>query len=485
MLVSKISELLTDKISGEWGEPDSFSGTAVNVIRTANFTNSGVISFEEIVKREINSQKVSRKKLLDGDIIIEKSGGSPSQPVGRVVYFENPDGNIYLCNNFTTVLRSDNKKVNSKYLFYLLYNSYQRGSVLEFQNKTTGILNLKLERYLDSEISYDDDLESQNKIVAILDKAKTILDKREESVKKYDSLLRATFLEMFGDLANNPKGLLKQPIKEFGDVITGNTPPRSEPANYDSNFIEWIKTDNILIESQNLSQASEYLSEIGFSKSRYVDKNALLVTCIAGSIGSIGRSAISNRRVAFNQQINAIVPKENISVYFLYWMFKVSADYIQSYATGGMKRLLTKGEFEKILLLKPSYDQQIKFEQIAITHSTFKAKLLVYRNTAENLLSSLSRQVFSDRMTIDVDAELDALIKVIDIEKRDEDNNIETITNDLTFLQRLIDKLQGQDFENADLYEKAKYIVFRLMKEEPDLIKQKFNNKEKKITMHL
>src|SRR5690606_7058312 len=163
--------------------------------------------------------------------------------------------------------------------------------------------------------------------------------------------------------------------KEFGEVITGNTPPRSESENYDSQFIEWIKTDNIVADSPILTQATEYLSEKGFSRARYVEENDLLVACIAGSLSPIGRAAISDRRVAFNQQINAIVPSSDVSVHFLYWLFKVSAEYIQSFATSGMKKLLTKGEFEKIPLIKPDYQDQVKFENIALFYSQLRAKL--------------------------------------------------------------------------------------------------------------
>jgi type I restriction enzyme, S subunit len=119
MEMVKISSLITDKISGEWGS-DALTSNAVNVIRTANFTNSGIITFHNLVKREIERKIVERKKLLNGDIIIEKSGGSPNQPVGRVVYFENPDNSTFLCNNFTSILRPNKGKVNPKYLFYLL-----------------------------------------------------------------------------------------------------------------------------------------------------------------------------------------------------------------------------------------------------------------------------------------------------------------------------------------------------------------------------
>lgn len=382
----------------------------------------------------------------------------------------------------TYVIESINKSVLSvKYLFYFI-DSY----IETLRNGAIGgvIKYIKLNHLTDIEIPLPD-LETQNKIVAILDKAKAILDKREQTIQMYDELLRAIFLEMFGDVANNPKKIDTKPLKEFGEIITGNTPPRSDASNYDSKYIEWIKTDNILSESHILSPAAEYLSETGFSRARYVNANSLLVACIAGSIGSIGRSAISNRKVAFNQQINAIVPANNVSIYFLYWMFKISAEYIQSFATGGMKRLLTKGEFEKIPFIKPNYQEQLKFEKIAIYYSYFKSKVIAHQVQSEKLLNSLTQQVFSERIIIDVDAELEALINVIDLEKKDEENKIDTITNDITFVQRLIDRLSEQEFEDKHQYDKAKYILFRIMKDDDGFVKQVFQKEKEEVQLTL
>lgn len=233
--------------------------------------------------------------------------------------------------------------LNNRFLYYWL----SRYDMNKIAKRTTGLDAINFSDLGKIEISYPD-LETQNKIVAILDKAQAIIDKREETIQKYDELLRSIFLGMFGDIPNNPKELDRKPLKEFGKIITGNTPPRNDASNYDTQFIEWIKTDNITNHSHLLTPAAEFLSERGFSKARYVERNSLLVTCIAGSIGSIGRCAITDKRVAFNQQINAIVPNKDVSTFYLYWMFNVSAKYVQSFATGGMKRLLTKGEFEKV-----------------------------------------------------------------------------------------------------------------------------------------
>ena len=68
----RIIDLITDKISGEWGiEP--ISGEGVKVIRTANFTNLGIINYDKVVYRDIDIKKIQLKKLCKGDIIIEKS----------------------------------------------------------------------------------------------------------------------------------------------------------------------------------------------------------------------------------------------------------------------------------------------------------------------------------------------------------------------------------------------------------------------------
>ena len=76
-------------ITGEWGtEITENSQNIVSVIRTTNFLNNGKIDIQnkELIKREIDKKKIEQKQLKRGDIIIEKSGGSPNQPVGRVVF---------------------------------------------------------------------------------------------------------------------------------------------------------------------------------------------------------------------------------------------------------------------------------------------------------------------------------------------------------------------------------------------------------------
>jgi type I restriction enzyme S subunit len=238
-------------------------------------------------------------------------------------------------------------------------------------------------------------IEDQIRIANILSKAETLISQRKESLRLLDELLKSTFLEMFGDPVRNEKGWEKLTLKEFGKIITGNTPPRNDDDNYSSNFIEWIKTDNIESDKLFVTKATEYLSESGAAKARFVDKGALLIACIAGSIESVGRAALTNRRVSFNQQINAIQPSEDISSYFLLWLFKISKLYIQNHATKGMKKILTKGDFEKIIMINPPLKLQTQFAHIVEKTEALKAYYQTSLQELENLYGSLSQKAFS------------------------------------------------------------------------------------------
>lgn len=78
---------------------------------------------------------------------------------------------------------------------------------------------------------------------------------------------------------------------------------------------------------------------------------------------------------------------------------------------------------------------------------------------------------------------MESLINAIDFEKKNEDNKIDTILKDITFIQRLIDRLNEQTFEDKGQYDKAKYILFRIMKEEANLIKQVYSDNKVHLTL--
>ena len=238
-------------------------------------------------------------------------------------------------------------------------------------------------------------LPKQIEIADILFRLESLITKRKECIALLDEYLKSVFLEMFGDPVRNERGWEKVELKRFGNIVTGNTPPRNESSNYSQQYIEWIKTDNIHVDRVIVSTATEYLSYDGLRKARSVDKGALLVACIAGSIESVGRAALTDRAVSFNQQINAIQPYKDVVPLFLYWMFKVAKGYIQNHATKGMKKILTKGEFEKIKMIKPPFELQSSFETIVENTESLRSKNVESFIELEKLYISLSHLAFA------------------------------------------------------------------------------------------
>ena len=228
----------------------------------------------------------------------------------------------------------------------------------------------------------------QQQIVSELDLLSDVIEKQKSQIEELDKLAQSTFYDMFGDPMTNEKGWEVKKIKEICRVITGNTPSRNNPTYYNNNYIEWIKTDNIKKESLYPSQAKEYLSEEGMKQGRIADVGSILMACIAGSLTSIGKCCILDRKVSFNQQINAIVPSQNLNSFFAYTLINALADYIRDNATNGMKHILTKSVLEELELPLPPLALQQEFAAKIEAIEQMKAKVRQSLKDSEELFNS-------------------------------------------------------------------------------------------------
>ena len=218
--MAKLIEITGKALSGEWGTDDE-TGDGIPVLRTTNFTNEGVVDYRNVVTRTITKKKIEEKYLRKGDIIIEKSGGSDKQPVGRVVFFDGPE-QTYLFNNFTGLLRvKDQTTWYPRYVFYSMYSNYRRGGTRAFENKTTGLHNLKTDDYVSRYEVSDTSMENQMEICERLDRLYGIIKMRQQELQKLDELIKARFVEMFGDPVSNPYGYDKVALSDLADIKIG------------------------------------------------------------------------------------------------------------------------------------------------------------------------------------------------------------------------------------------------------------------------
>ena len=146
-VITSISEMC-ENINGLWkGKKEPF--VKVGVIRNANFTKDFKLDYSKIEYIDVEERAFKKRHLLNGDLIVEKSGGSDNNPVGRAILYEGKDA-IFSFSNFTMVLRIHYKDVLSyKYLYYYIMSKYQKGEMRLMQTQTTGLHNLILDKYLD------------------------------------------------------------------------------------------------------------------------------------------------------------------------------------------------------------------------------------------------------------------------------------------------------------------------------------------------
>ena len=285
---------------------------------------------------------------------------------------------------------SPRRPINSRFLLHALL---ARAPQIEARGNGATVKGITIDDLGALSLHYPDDEAEQRRIAAILDKADAIRARRRAALADVNALARATFVHLFGDPLTNSNHLPVCPVAEYGRVVTGNTPPRVDKVNYGPG-IEWIKSDNINTPSHFLTPAVEHLSEAGERLSRAVPPGSILVTCIAGSPDCIGNAAIADRRVAFNQQINAIVPHIDSDTAFVYAHLFVSKKLVQLSSTNSMKGMVSKSQFELIPFLKPSeHDRREfseKFRKIVAVHKRCTNALA----DADALYASLAARAF-------------------------------------------------------------------------------------------
>ena len=235
-------------------------------------------------------------------------------------------------------------------------------------------------------------LEEQKNIAQELNKVQEIIDIRKKQIDQLYELIKSQFVEMFGDPVLNEKQWKKTHLGDECNIITGNTPSRNKKEYY-GDFIEWIKSDNINTPSNYITQAEEYLSEEGEKVGRTINANSILMTCIAGSISCIGNVAMTDRKVAFNQQINGIETLKN-NVNFMYIQFLLSKEYIQSTINMSLKGILSKGKLSELEFIFPPIELQNQFADIVKQFDKQKFKVQESLNKMQNLYEALMNQYF-------------------------------------------------------------------------------------------
>ena len=342
-----------------------------------------VTGYQTIAFRDAPSR--ARKMVKRGSILV-----STVRPnLNAVAMLEDDTPNITIASTGFCILDCK-ENANNRFIFNFCKS---RAFIDDMVSQATGASYPAVsDKIVRSALVPDYSYEEQCKISEVLDRLSAVIDNRKAELSVLDELIRARFVEMFGDPRSNPFGFPKSMLKDTCKVVTGNTPPRAAQEYY-GDYVEWIKTDNIVPEMINPTKATESLSEEGIKVGRTVGKNSILMACIAGSIASIGKVCVTDRTVAFNQQINAVISKE-YNILFLYVMLQLSKDYLVEEINMSLKGILSKSKLEEKEFIVPPIDLQEQFAEFVEQVDKSKDSVQKALDEAQLLFDSLMQQYF-------------------------------------------------------------------------------------------
>ena len=381
----------------------------VGVVRNTNFTKDGTLDDSDVAFLEVEAKKFETRRLSYGDIILEKSGGGPKQPVGRVALFDKKAG-LFSFSNFTSAIRVKNtRELDFHFLHKLLYWTYLSGITEGMQSNSTGIRNLDGNKYKAIKIAFPS-LAEQQRIVTLLDEAFASIATARAAATQNLQNARAVFESHLQSVfSQRDEGWVEKPLGDLAIFRNGINFTRSSNGNsvrilgvkdFQNDF--WAPLDDLeVVKPEGILPASDLLEE-----------NDLVFVRSNGNPALIGRSVlvgnVSEKTTHSGFTIRARLHSCEVLPKYLCHFVK-SANIRQEMIDGGNGaniKSLNQGTLARLVIPLPSLNRQIEFvrQLELICEETQRLESIYQRKikALDELKQSLLHQAFSGQLTADV-----------------------------------------------------------------------------------
>lgn len=341
--------------------------------------------------RKITELAVKKTGLIsfpEGTVIL-----SSRAPIGKVAI---AGCEMYCNQGFKNLICSD--KINNKYLYWFL-----KGNTHFLNSLGRGATFKEISKAIVSEIEINiPDIEKQKKVVEILEKVRGVIVLRKKELSILDNLIKARFVEMFGDARKNPN---KYDTVSFIDIVEYMGDIGSNGAN------------KVVVDHLDMKDKEDYAMMVRFTNFtkndftddvKYVSKEAYdffkksqifggeLIICKIGSAGQNYVMPYLNRPVSLGLNQIMVRIKDNILMPYLYQY--LHTDYgeflISGCINGAVTKTITKTELKKIPVMLPPMELQREF--VAFVEQVDKSKVAVQKalDETQKLFDSLMQQYF-------------------------------------------------------------------------------------------
>ena len=316
--------------------------------------------------------------LCEGNTVVIGRKGSINNPI----FVDKPFWNVDTAFGLVT----DRSKMIPKYLYYFcLHFDFNR------LNKAVTLPSLTKSDLLKIEIDVPD-LVVQFKVVDKLQKVELIINLKKQQLQKFDDLIRARFVEMFGDIKSNSKKWEQVYLKDISYLISGGTPSRAKPEYFEGE-IPWISTVALGKTEIGFEDAIEYITKdaIENSATKLIPANSLLFGIRVG-VGKVSKNVVP---MCTNQDIVSITNiDDNFNLVFLKYLLDEYLDFFNGQKRGATIQGIKSETLKNILVPKVNLKLQNDFEQFV--NQVDKSKLAVQQSLdkTQELFDSLMQKYF-------------------------------------------------------------------------------------------
>lgn len=312
--------------------------TEENYISTENMLpNKGGITTATSLPSTAQTKKYQKFDTLVSNI----------RPYFKKIWFAEFDGG---CSNDVLVFRAKDG-VCKRFLYYVLANdtffdysmATSKGTKMPRGDKTA------IMKYDVPDFTY----EEQEKIAGILDALDRKIQLNAKINKNLEAQAQAYFDELF--VVNADPNWSECTLSDIGSVVAGGTPSKSKPEYYADQGIAWITPKDLSVnKSKFISHGENDISELGFSKSSAAKMPA--GTILFSSRAPIGYIAIAQNEVTTNQGFKSVIPNENISTAYMYFLLKNLLPTIEGMASGSTFKEISGTAMKSVPTVMPDAD---------------------------------------------------------------------------------------------------------------------------------
>ncbi|MCD7940552.1 MAG: restriction endonuclease subunit S, partial [Bacteroides intestinalis] len=309
--------------------------------------------------------------------------------------------------------------INTKFVYYYFFQNLY---LLEKGFKGVGLKNISY-KYIENIDIPIFPIDIQNKIVSVLDKANALISDRKESLQLLEDLLRAIFLDMFqNDLIEYKQS--KKTLADIATIVSGLTKGRKTKSSTLSD-VPYLRVANAQDGYFDFSEVKTIQATPNEIEKYNIIKGDLLIT-EGGDCDKLGRDAVwefeENKYIYQNHLFRLRI--NSTDDYSPYWLIQLLRSEFGKYyflrqakQTTGIATI-NKRQVSNFPIPNSPFEKQKEFEEQYIAIHKRKQKLSISLNEISTLFNSILQKAFNGELNFNIDAELDALIKVIDLEKK-------------------------------------------------------------------